>query len=100
VASARPDTGPTQAAQPAAVYRLQLLALRTDSALGPAWSQLRQRHPAVLAGLSPSVERIDTASGPMYRLQAGAFRSHDAALGACAAIQAQGGQCIVKGAQR
>jgi hypothetical protein len=62
-----------------------------------AWSQLRQRYPRVLSDLSPSVERIATVSGTMYRLQAGPFASREAATDACSAIQSQGGQCFVVG---
>ncbi len=78
-------------------YRLQLLALRSEGAMTQAWSQLRQRYPTVLSDLSPSVERIATVSGTMYRLQAGPFASREAATDACSAIQQQGGQCFVVG---
>jgi hypothetical protein len=60
-----------------------------------AWAQLRRRYPGVLDGLTPSVERIATVSGTLYRLQAGPFPSREDASGACSAIQARGGQCFV-----
>lgn len=97
----QPLVPPAPAAPPAparsSAYRLQLLALRSEGAMGQAWSQLRQRYPTVLSDLSPSIERIATVSGTMYRLQAGPFASREAASDACAAIQSQGGQCFVVG---
>lgn len=88
---------PSRAAAAAAAggYRLQLVALKSDSVVNQAWSQLQRRHPGVLGGLAPSVERVATTGGTMYRLQAGPFASRSAATEACVAMQAQGGQCFV-----
>jgi hypothetical protein len=79
------------------IYRLQLTAVRSESGLNQAWTQLRQRYPRVLATASPKVERTDTASGPLFRLQAGPYGSREAAASACSAIRAAGGQCFIVG---
>jgi hypothetical protein len=88
----RPATPPPQRASS---YRLQLLALRSQNAMDQAWMQLRRRYPGVLDELTPSVERIATVSGTLYRLQAGPFSRREDAASACSAIQARGGQCFV-----
>ena len=79
------------------VFRLQLTAVRSDAGLTQAWADLRQRYPSVLASVSPKVERTDTGSGPLFRLQAGPFANREAASNACAAIRSSGGQCFIVG---
>jgi hypothetical protein len=79
------------------LYRLQLTAVRTEAGLTQAWAQLKQRYPRVLANLSPKVERADTSTGPLFRLQAGPFTSREAAASACSGIRASGGQCFIVG---
>jgi len=79
------------------VYRLQLVAVRTDAGLTQAWAQLRQRYPQALASVDPRIERTDTTSGPLYRLQAGPFRTREDAANACGNIRAGGGQCFIVG---
>ena len=96
-------TPPPAAEPPAAtgagsgVYRLQLTAVRSETGLTQAWAQLRQRHGNVLGSISPKVERTDTTSGPLFRLQAGPFTTREAAANACSAIRAGGGQCFIVG---
>lgn len=80
----------------AGIYRLQLTAVRSETGLTQAWTQLRQRYP-ILGGVSPAVERTDTSSGPLFRLQAGPFQSREAAANACSAIRSGGGQCFIVG---
>ncbi len=111
---ATPSTAPRQlvrvepAAPPAAVatpprtvgagvFRLQLAAVRSEGGLTQAWADLRQRYPAALGGVTPQVERTDTTTGPLYRLQAGPFTSREAAANACGTIRASGGQCFIVG---
>ena len=77
--------------------RLQLAAVRSEGGLTQAWADLRQRYPAALGSVSPQVERTDTTSGPLYRLQAGPFSNREAAANACGAIRADGGQCFIVG---
>lgn len=79
------------------IYRLQLVATRSDSGLTQAWAQLKQRYPAALASADPRIERTDTTTGPLYRLQAGPYASRDDAAGACSTIRAGGGQCFIVG---
>lgn len=79
------------------VYRLQLAAVRTDSGLTQAWAQLKQRYPQALAAVSPRIERTNTTTGPLFRLQAGPFPSREDAADACGSIRAGGGQCFIVG---
>ena len=81
----------------AGVYRLQLTAVRSESGLTKAWADLRDRYPAALASVSPQVERTQTSSGPLFRLQAGPFANREAAANACVTIRSTGGQCFIVG---
>ena len=90
LASIRPAAG-------AGVYRLQLAAVRSEGGLTQAWADLRQRYAAALGGVNPQVERTDTTSGPLFRLQAGPFGSREAAADACSMIRGSGGQCFIVG---
>ncbi|MFL5337367.1 MAG: SPOR domain-containing protein [Geminicoccaceae bacterium] len=92
-----PPTAVPRAAPGAGVYRLQLAAVRSETGLTQAWADLRQRYPRALATASPQVERTDTSSGPLFRLQAGPFTNRDAAVNACGAIRSSGGQCFIVG---
>jgi hypothetical protein len=78
-------------------YRLQLTAVRSENGLTAAWADLRQRYPRALAAVSPKVERTETGSGPLFRLQAGPFSSREAAANACGTIRSSGGQCFIVG---
>ena len=97
----RPESATPDPAQPssagAGVYRLQLTAVRSESGLTKAWADLRDRYPAALASVSPEVERTQTSSGPLFRLQAGPFSTREAAANACGAIRSTGGQCFIVG---
>lgn len=79
------------------VYRLQLAAVRTDGGLTQAWAQLKQRYPGPLGTVGPRIERTETTSGPLFRLQAGPFGSRETAADACGSIRAGGGQCFIVG---
>jgi hypothetical protein len=81
----------------AGIFRLQLAAVRSEGGLTQAWADLRQRYPAALGAVTPQVERTDTTSGPLYRLQAGPFANREAAANACGSIRADGGQCFIVG---
>jgi SPOR domain len=78
-------------------YRLQLTAVRSETGLTAAWADLRERYPRALAAVSPKVERTETGSGPLFRLQAGPFSSREAAANACGTIRSSGGQCFIVG---
>ncbi|MFO1050349.1 MAG: SPOR domain-containing protein [Geminicoccaceae bacterium] len=97
-----PSASPASVATPrpassGGIYRLQLAAVRAEGGLTQAWADLRQRYPAALGDVTPQVERTDTTSGPLFRLQAGPFSTRDAASSACSAIRASGGQCFIVG---
>jgi hypothetical protein len=81
----------------AGIYRLQLTAVRSESGLTRAWADLRDRYPTALAAVSPQVERTQTSSGPLFRLQAGPFADREAAANACVTIRSTGGQCFIVG---
>ena len=95
----RVDPAVPATVRPAAggVYRLQLAAVRSEGGLTQAWAELRQRYPDALGGVNPQVERTDTTSGPLFRLQAGPFTSREAASDACGSIRGSGGQCFIVG---
>jgi SPOR domain len=78
-------------------YRLQLTAVRSEAGLTRAWADLRQRYPRALATVAPKVERTETGSGPLFRLQAGPFASRESAVNACGTIRSSGGQCFIVG---
>ncbi len=86
-----------RASSSAGTYRLQLAAVRTDNGLNQAWADLRQRYPSALGTVNSQVERTDTTTGPLYRLQAGPYANREAAANACASIKASGGQCFIVG---
>lgn len=95
-APAPPPAAP-RAGDSGGIYRLQLAAVRSDGGLSQAWADLRQRYPSALGAVNSQVERTDTSSGPLYRLQAGPFPNREAAANACASIRAAGGQCFIVG---
>lgn len=88
---------PQRATTGAGIYRLQLAAVRSEGGLTQAWADLRQRYPTELGAVNPQVERTDTTSGPLFRLQAGPFASREAAANACGSIRGSGGQCFIVG---
>ncbi|MEK0085242.1 SPOR domain-containing protein [Benzoatithermus flavus] len=96
-ASIRPQPVVPPARAGGELYRLQLTAVRSEAGLTQAWAQLKQRYPRVLANLSPRVERVETSTGPLFRLQAGPFTSREAAANACSGIRESGGQCFIIG---
>lgn len=96
-ATSRPAEPPAVAPPGEGIYRLQLTAVRSETGLTQAWAQLRQQHASVLGSTSPKVERTETSSGPLFRLQAGPFRTRESAANACSVIRAGGGQCFIVG---
>ena len=95
--AATPAPARSSAGTGTGVYRLQLAAVRSEGGLTQAWADLRQRYPVALGGVNPQVERTDTTSGPLFRLQAGPFTSREAAVDACGTIRSSGGQCFIVG---
>ena len=98
---AEPAAAPAPAPQPSAtgagIYRLQLAAVRSEGGLTQAWADLRAALSGGAGAVSPQVERTDTTSGPLFRLQAGPFANREAAANACGAIRGSGGQCFIVG---
>ena len=68
-----------------------------DGTVESIQTQQVQKVPSALGAVNSQVERTDTSSGPLYRLQAGPFPNREAAANACASIRAAGGQCFIVG---
>jgi cell division septation protein DedD len=87
----------TQTAIASGNYRIQLAALKSESAARTAWKRLLAKHKGVLGPLSLQVQRADLGSqGIYYRVEAGPFAEKSAAKAACTKLKAQGQQCLVK----
>lgn len=100
--AAAPATAP--AATPAPVpatggnARVQLASLKDQAAAQATWTQIQRKHADVLAGLSPSFERVDLGDkGVYFRLQAGPLKDRAAAQAVCQKLSAAGQGCIVVG---
>ena len=77
-------------------YLVQISALRSEAAAAEAWKKARRSNPDIFEGASMSIERADLgAKGVFFRLRAGAFGSREGASDFCAALKAEGGDCIV-----
>jgi len=85
---------------PRLVFRVQLGALSTRARAEELWADLRRRHPEVVAGKSPTIERLERQGRVLYRLRFGDFASRGEAEAACAEIRRAGGDCFVVGTPR
>jgi len=83
-----------------AVWRVQVASMRDDQSARLAWDQVRARHPALLAGLSPTIVRAEVGSGTVYRVQVGPFADRAAANATCSALKAERTDCLVVGPVR
>jgi len=91
---------PAAPAEPTEIFRIQLAALSDEAAASRAWERFRQRYGDLLEGLEPVVQPARTASGTLYRVQAGKFASREEARARCARIRKAGGDCFVVGPVR
>ncbi|MCW8836233.1 MAG: SPOR domain-containing protein, partial [Rhodospirillales bacterium] len=63
---------PVAANASGSAYRVQLAAVRSESAATAEWNRLKQKHAALFAGMEPDLEKADLgAKGVFYRLRAG-----------------------------
>jgi cell division septation protein DedD len=77
-------------------YTLQLVSVRSSEDALRHWGTLKGKHPHLLEGLSPSVQRADLgAKGVYHRLRVGPFADRESAASACEALQMRGGSCLV-----
>ena len=76
-------------------YGVQLGAFKSsaDSA-HERWTALSKQYPKVLGGLTPKVNRKNTAAGTLYRLQVADLSEHHARA-ICKALQAGSQPCVV-----
>jgi cell division protein FtsN len=81
-------------------YAVQLGAFRSGSAAANKhWERLQKEYPQLLAGLTPKVVQKKTASGTLYRLQAGgASESHARKI--CRDLKAKSQPCVIVRAER
>jgi cell division septation protein DedD len=91
------NVAPTPAPAPATGGpRIQLAAVKSEAAAKAEWAKLQKAHPALLGGLTLTVEKVDKgASGVFYRIQAGPLADRAAAKQLCADLKARSQDCIV-----
>ena len=100
---AAPKPAPKPAAKPTApavtgepAYRVQLAAVRSESAAKSEWNRLRRKHPDLLGGLTLHVMRADLGKkGIYYRVRGGPLADEAAARNLCAKLSGQGVGCLV-----
>lgn len=87
----------TQSASiPTDAYRIQLAALKSETAATAAWSKLQEQYPDLLGKLQPIIQKVDLgASGVFYRIQGGPLDNRGSAQDLCGKLNQRGQQCIV-----
>lgn len=81
---------------PRTVHRVQLGSLQSTAAADAEWQRLIEKHPSLLANLTPTVVLVDLgpARGTFHRLQAGPLADRSSAIDLCEALQRAGQPCI------
>jgi len=80
----------------AEAWRVQLAALRDESAAAQTWQTISTRQKALLGTLKPSISRVETEGrGTFYRLRVGAFPTKADADALCTALKKAGQDCLV-----
>lgn len=82
---------------PAAVgdARVQLAAVKSESAAQAEWAKMQKAHPDLLGNLTLTVQSVDKNGTTFYRIQAGPVADRAAAKQLCASLKGQGQDCIV-----
>lgn len=82
---------------PAAVgnTRVQLAAVKSESAARAEWAKMQKAHPDLLGGLTLTIESVDKNGTTFYRIQAGPLADRAAAKRLCASLKGKGQDCIV-----
>jgi cell division septation protein DedD len=94
--SASENQAPTQTAAVTGAYRIQLAAVKSETAAKAAWVKLSKRHFEQLSGMSLRVEKVDRgADGVLYRVQAGPVADRAAAQDLCAQLKSKDQPCLV-----
>lgn len=86
-----------QAASANVQYLAQFAAYRDPAQADRAWDRLRQKFPDILEGLNHQLRIIALGAkqGDFYRLQAGSFSSHAAAIDVCDRLILRNQECMV-----
>lgn len=95
-AEAAPAAAP--AAEPAATgsARIQLAAVKSETAAQKEWARIQKANPDLLGDLTLHVERFNkTASEVYYRIQAGPLQDKASAKQLCAKLKQKNQACIV-----
>ena len=98
-ADAQPTTGTPAVASEDSVpskptFRIWLASFHREADAREAWTRLSQNYGDVLGSLEPFIEPAPTASGTLYRVQAGPFDSALAAQAACATLGNRSAYCV------
>ncbi|MCA0202439.1 MAG: SPOR domain-containing protein [Proteobacteria bacterium] len=80
----------------AGAFQVQLASARSEQGAMGEWNRIAGKNKEALAGLTPSVARVDLGEkGVFFRLRAGPLKDKAAADSVCAALGAQNVGCIV-----
>ncbi len=98
--AAKPETLMTRTAKPpkspAAVYRVQLAAVRTPARAREEWARLQKKHSTLLGQLGMSLTRADLGKkGVFYRLRAGPLATESAARDLCGKLAKRKVGCMI-----
>ena len=85
------------ASTPAGTHEVQLGALASEASARAEWKRLNARAPAVLAGHTPSIERVSHAGQIFWRLRTSGFDNTAQATEFCIRVRAAGGACTLAG---
>jgi hypothetical protein len=95
-AEAAPTAPATTQAASAGSYRVQLVAVKSESAAKAAWETYQKKYPDLLKSLGLTVEKIDLGgNGVFYRVQAGPLANRAAANDLCGKFSQRGQNCLV-----
>jgi hypothetical protein len=80
---------------PAGSVKVQLAAVKSESAAKAQWAKLQKSYPALLGALSLNIEKTVKNGTDYYRIQAGPLNDKAKAKQLCAQLAAQNQACIV-----
>jgi cell division septation protein DedD len=87
---------PKQANKREKVYRVQLASFPNKKRAEMAWNSLKRKHKKLVASEKMMIDsKTIPGKGTFYRVQVGAFPTHDQATTFCNKIKADKGQCFV-----
>ena len=93
---APPAPAPAKISAPAGAYMVQLSAVRTEQAAMSEWTRLSKKHPDVLGGLKPIIQRADLGDkGIFYRVRGGWLASRAEAKTICNELKKRNVGCLI-----